>query len=55
MTLEEAKSKTVWLFQCLGKKRKQGIQVRNIAEVENSSCVTRFAVGALPGLKPTKQ
>jgi len=54
MTLEEAKSKTVWPFQSLGKKRKQRIQVRNIAGVENSSCVSRLAVGALPALELTK-
>jgi len=53
-TIEEAESETVWPFQSVRKEGKQGIQVRNIAAVENSSCVSRFAVGTLPSLEPTK-
>jgi len=53
-TIEEAESETVWPFQSVKEKGKQGIQIRNIAAVENSSCVSRFAVGTLLNLESTK-
>jgi len=46
--------KLLWPFQSVRKEGKQAIHVRNIAAVENSSCVSRFAVGTLPILEPTK-
>ena len=47
-------SETVWSVQCFRKTGKQGIQVGNIAGVENSSCVSHFAVGTIVSLELTK-
>jgi len=53
-TIEEAESETVWPVESLRKERKSGLQVRNIATVENSSSVSRFAIGTLPSLEATE-
>jgi len=49
-SIEEAESETVWPFQSIRDEGRQCIEVRNIAEVVNSSCVSRFAVRTLPSL-----
>jgi len=54
MTIEEVESKTVWPIQSLAEEGKPGIPVRNLAAVENSSCISRFPAGTFPSLKPTE-
>jgi len=54
MTVEEADSETVWPVQSAREERKSGIQVGNIATVENSSCVSRIAGRTLPSLEATQ-
>jgi len=54
MTIKEVESKTVWPVQSLAEEGKPGIQVRNLAGVENPSCISRFPAGTLPSLEPTK-
>jgi len=53
-TIKEAESETVWPIQRLREERKSGIQAGNIAEVENSSHLSRFAVRTLLRLERTK-
>jgi len=53
-TIEGVQSKTVCLFASLRIERKQGLQVSNIAMVENTSCIWWFLTGALSILEGTK-
>ena len=53
-TVEEGESKTVCPVQSLREERKLGIQVGNIATMEDWSSVSCFAVGTLLSLEQTK-
>jgi len=53
-TIREGEPETVRPFQSVRKEGKLGIQVRTIAAVENSFCVSRFAIGTVSSLEPTK-
>jgi len=54
MTLAEAKSEIPWPFQSLEMERKPGLQVGNIATMENASCISCFLVATLAILEHNK-